>query len=194
MRRGRALTFSFLLANGRNPLSAWRSKLKLLAHIRSQHSECSFAVLPLQINSKGAASPHSLDRPRRPSLRKRRQKTDFTGVALQQQLGYARRATKVSVDLKRRMIVQQVWQSRFRQQRHDVFMRQITFFQSCPEVDNPRPTPSRVAASCLQPTFQRNPRCLRQLRRAAERDLISRMQCKEMLDVPVTGLSFLVVL
>src|SRR2546425_13358618 len=100
-------------------------------------------------------------------------------MALQQQLRHARRTSKVSVNLKGWVVIKQVRQSRFCQQRHDVLVDQVPIFQARPEVYDTGSTPSGVSASGLQTPLERNSRRSRQLRCAAQRDLVSRMQGKQ---------------
>jgi hypothetical protein len=70
-------------------------------------------ALPSQIDFKTAARAQAFDAPFGPGRGQCGQQVNFSGVALQQRLGDARRAAEVAVDLERRVNVEQVGQSRF---------------------------------------------------------------------------------
>ena len=61
-------------------------------------------------------------------------------------------------------------------------------------VDDPRAAPARPAAAAGQPALERHTRRLRQLRRAAQRDRVARVQGEEVRDVTVAGLGLVEVL
>ena len=82
---------------------------------------------PTQINFYSAARAKPFYRSFGPHSRKRRQKTNFSGVALEQHFSHSGGAAKVPIDLKRGVIVQEVRQSGLRKQCHNVFVRQIAF-------------------------------------------------------------------
>ena len=65
-------------------------------------------VFPGDIYFKTAARAQPFDRPRRPGLRQRRQQVDFPCLTLQEHLRNRRRPAEVTINLKRRMGIQQI--------------------------------------------------------------------------------------
>ncbi len=68
-------------------------------------------------------------------------------LALQEHFGNSSSASKVAVDLKGRMVVEKIGKGRFGEESPQVFQTLFSIKEPCPKIDDPGPTPSRVAAS-----------------------------------------------
>src|SRR5262245_15446578 len=113
-------------------LITWRAQIVSAINLRSQPGFDCFSVRPAQIYFNCTARAQALHRSIGPGSWERRQKVNFVCVTLQKHLCDGRRAAKVSVDLKWRMSIEQVWQRRLREQRNEVFVRTLAFFQPRP--------------------------------------------------------------
>src|SRR5690606_20620086 len=97
---------------------------------------------------------------------------------------------EITVDLERRMVVEQVRQCLFTQQHAQQLIRMVTIVQSVPHIDFPSQTP---AGSVISPGNQRFPCCLSEFWRSAYRDLVARMECKQMGRMTVVWIHFFIV-
>src|SRR5581483_4097203 len=134
-------------------------------HRRPQRRRRRQSVLPRHVDPQPAARAQRRHRSGAPCLRQGREELQFACLALNQHLGNRRRTPEVPVDLKRRVIVEQIRQRRPRQQRRQILIRLLPVGQPSPEVDDPRATPPGAAAPVSQPPLDRRARCLRQFRR-----------------------------
>src|SRR5687768_16638888 len=97
-------------------------------------------------------------------------------MTLHQHLGHAGRSTKIPVDLKRRVIVEQIGECRLGKKRDYVFMCKIALFEARPEVDYPGAAPTRMTASRGQTALERNSCRAGELGCSAQSDLIIGVQ------------------
>jgi hypothetical protein len=86
-------------------------------------------------------------------------------MRLQQHLGYTGRPAKVSVDLKGRMVIEQVGERGFGKQLPDMVIRIVAIQETGIEIDDPGPAPAGVAAAVPQPGLNGPLRGFKQLRR-----------------------------
>src|SRR3954454_18523279 len=90
-------------------------------------------------------------------------------VRLEQHLCNSRSATKVTVDLKRRMRIEHVWIGSLRRKQHlQDGMSVIALSQSCPQVDAPAHCPS---SGLIAANLERSLRSFRQLWRVFDGNL-----------------------
>src|SRR5678810_1188308 len=87
-------------------LTFWHAQFMFVFALRSQRNCERLTILPTQINFNRPARTQSSYRSRGPRLWQRRKKTDLTCMTLQQHLRNRRGPAKVSINLKRRMIVE----------------------------------------------------------------------------------------
>ena len=109
-------------------------------------------------------------------------------MRLHECLDDASRATEVSVDLERWVVVEQIGQRRLRQQRAQIVIDRLAVAQTREEIDQPRAAPARVSATVGEAEIKRFSRGVEQLRRDVAGELRARMQAEEMRDVTVPGL------
>ena len=78
-------------------------------------------------------------------------------MRLDQHLCDPRRPAEIAVDLKRRMVVEEVRQRRLHEQQPQILVRRVAIVQSRHEVDQPRAAPSGVSATVGESEVERFP-------------------------------------
>ena len=95
-------------------------------------------IIPFDVDFQPSARAKPGDFAVVPGRRQGGEKLQFAGFALDQHLGDRGRSSEVAIDLKRRVIVEQVGQRGAGQQRSQILISLLAIGQPCPEVDDPR--------------------------------------------------------
>ena len=85
-----------------------------------------------------------------PGFRQGAQKVYPPGVALQEHLGDTRRAAKVAVDLKRRMVIEKVRMRTLLQEQPNMLAGLLAVEEPGLKIDNPCAAPAGMASAVLQ--------------------------------------------
>ena len=87
-------------------------------------------------------------------------------MALQQHFGDSGSCTEVSVNLERRMEIEEIVRGAFLEEELQMIVCCVPILKTCKEVDNPRPAPTCVPPAIAQAVFQRFAGCSREVRGA----------------------------
>ena len=128
-----------------------------------------------------------------PGIRKGRKKDGPARMTLNQHFGNSGYKAQVAVDLKRRMIVEQIRQHGISQQRFNIIQALIAVSESGPHIDDPGSGPPRVSAAVGQALSERRFRRLQQrFASLVIEEGPARIQREQMRDVPMARLGFLI--